>query len=236
MCPDGDAAPHVGNDEVEIFVMHALNFGVTAGGGALIEGVPDADARHFGTAAEVSLGQHLVDDLGIGHQGGASRQLRSERRRNVATEVTHVLTNGRARVAQHGFVHRIDPGGNGMREATARDDGIEIEGDAFVGQGAEQGVATHGELRETVGKLCQFFGGVTNGFDEQRALVVINCHFGAGGAGIDDQNLAKRGGHRREDGGEGVSGGGVFSKRRPVRGGRRAPNCRFSRRRNRRAR
>ena len=236
MRPDGDAASHVGNDEVEIFVAHALNFGMTAGGGALIEGVPDADARHFRTAADVRLGQHLVDDLGIGHQGHTGRQLRSERRRDVATEVTHVLTNGRARVAQHGFVHRIDPGGNGMREATARDDGIEIEGDAFVGQGAEQGVATHGELRETIGKLCQFVGGVTDGFDEQRALVVINCHFGAGGAGIDDQNLAKRGGHRREDGGEGMSSGGVFSKCRRVRGGQRAPNCRFSRRRNRRAR
>ena len=89
---------------------------MTAGGGALIEGVPDTDARHFGTAADVRLGQHLVDDLRIGHQGQTGRQLRSERRRDVATEVTHVLTNGRARVAQHGFVHRIDPGGNGMRE------------------------------------------------------------------------------------------------------------------------
>ena len=132
MRPDGDAATHVGDDEVEVFVAHPLNFGMTAGGGALIEGVPDADARHFGTAAEVSLGQHLVDDLGIGHQGRASRQLRSERRRDVATEVTRVLTNGRARVAQHGFVHCIDPGGNGMREATARDDGIEIEGVGLI--------------------------------------------------------------------------------------------------------
>ena len=53
-----------------------------------------------------------------------------------------------------------------MRETAARNDGIEIEGDAFVRQSTEQGVATHGELRETVGKLCQFVGGVTDGLDE----------------------------------------------------------------------
>ena len=86
-----------------------------------------------------------------------------------------------------------------MRETAARDDGVEIEGDAFVGQGTEQGVATHGELREAVGKNREFVGGVADGLDEQRALIVINCHFGAGGAGVDDQNLAVRGGHGREE-------------------------------------
>jgi len=165
MRPDGDAAPHVGNDEVEIFVAHALNFGMTAGGGALIEGVPDADARHFGTAADVRLGQHLVDDLGIGHQGHTGRQLRSERRRDVATEVTYVLTNGRACVAQHGVVHRIDPGGNGVCETAAGNDGIEIEGNAFGGQRFQQALATRGQLRETVGELRELVGRVVYGFD-----------------------------------------------------------------------
>ena len=198
MRPDGDAAAHVGDDEVEVFVAHSLNLGMAAGCGALIEGMPHTGTPHFRTTAEVRLGQHLVDDLGIGHQSQASRQLPGEGRGDVATDVAHVLALPVARVAQHGVVHRIDSGGNGVGETAAGNDGIEIEGNAFGGQRFQQALTARGQLRETVGELRELVGRVVNGFDEHRALIVVDGHFRAGGTGIDDQNFAKRGGHSGE--------------------------------------
>ena len=118
----------------------------------------------------------------------------------MATDVAHVLALPVARVAQHGVVHRIDPGGNGVCETAAGNDGIEIEGNAFGGQRFQQALATRGQLRETVGELRELVGRVVNGFDEHRALIVVDGHFRAGGTGIDDQNFAKREGHSGERG------------------------------------
>ena len=127
-----DASSQVAYDEVDVFVASACLLGKTAGNGALVECVPNADARHEGRATDASLGQKFVDHAGVGNVSLAGHGLHGRQFvGNDAAQVAGVLAHGVVGVVAHAAVHAVDAAGNGLGQSAAPYDGVELEGDAL---------------------------------------------------------------------------------------------------------
>ena len=125
---DRDAAAEVAHDEVEVFVPTPYAAGIAAGDGALVEGMPDADAVHEGRAAHAGFVFQFVHHAGVGDIGGATCFF-GNHIGDDAAEVASVLARGGVSFVAHLFVHEIHAARYGLEQSAAPYDGIKLQGD-----------------------------------------------------------------------------------------------------------
>ncbi len=178
------------DDEVEVFVVLSDTHGVATGDGALVEGVPDADAVHQRTAADARQWGQLVDHTGVGDEGAAVGNGDGNLVGNQTAEVAGVVVHDTAaqRVVDHAVVDFIYAAGNGLDQSASADDGIEGERDVCALQLLQNQVAPEVLLLGDVVEGREVFGGVGDAVEEDGLFVVVDGHLGGGGTGIDDKD------------------------------------------------
>ena len=186
VCRHGDAAAHVGHDEVRFLVDEARALAVQAGGRLLVQGVEDRLALAHRHARDAGRVVHLVDDrrigdvgldAGAGHVGDLGRQ--------QATEVAGVFHLGVPQVVAHARVHLVDAGRNGTDESAAADDGREpVDVEVVVAQRLEDQPPAPVELVDDVGEAGEFLRGVRERQFQQRPLLFVEGDLRGCRAGI----------------------------------------------------
>ena len=125
MRADGDAAAHVGNDEVERVIGLSDVLGVALGDGLLVERVEDGAAREVRMAGQVRDVGHFVDHGRVNDERGLS-DLLADLRGKDAAEVADVRAEAAlAQVAQHLVVDGVGSAGDRMHQTAAADHGVE---------------------------------------------------------------------------------------------------------------
>ena len=126
----GDATAQVADDEVEVFVALAVFAGKAAGDGLLVEGVPDADARHKGRTADARHLVELVNHARVGNQGKATWDALCQFVGNDTAEVAGVFADGVVGVFAHLLVDTIDAARHGTGQTAAAHDDVKLHRDA----------------------------------------------------------------------------------------------------------
>ena len=158
--------------------------GKAPGHGALVERVPDGDARHVGRAADAGLVFELVHHAGVGRQGLASRHELGYVAGQERTEVAGVLTQGVVSVVPQGFVDFVGAAANGLHQSATTYDGVEFKGNVVSAQLVEHEVATKVELIHHTAELCEFLNAVFYVGHGQSALIFVYGYFGGCSAGV----------------------------------------------------
>lgn len=121
---DGDAASHVRDDQVQLFVFPTRFAGVPACDGLLVEGVEDRFARQLGQSRNACVGNHLVHHDRIGDIG-LDTDLGCDLLCDQSAQIRGVLPPGVEQVVVQCVVHLVDPALDGMNQPAAADDGRE---------------------------------------------------------------------------------------------------------------
>ena len=113
MRADGDAASHVRDDQVQLFVFPTRFAGVPACDGLLVEGVEDRFARQLGQSRNACVGNHLVHHDRIGDIG-LDTDLGCDLLCDQSAQIRGVLPPGVEQVVVQCVVHLVDPALDGM--------------------------------------------------------------------------------------------------------------------------
>ena len=152
-----DAAAHVADDEVQVFILLAYLLGKATGDGTLVQGMPDADASHERRTADTGIVVQLVDNARISNKRAATGNGAGNIVGNETTQIAGVIVHGDARmsVVEHLLIDFIDATGNGLHQTATSDDGIELQRHAYALQLVKHKLAAVGKLLDDVVELRQ---------------------------------------------------------------------------------
>ena len=189
---DGNAAAEMADDEVEVFISLPYLLREAVGDGPLVQGVPDADARHDGRTADTGQRRQLVHHARVGDEAAAVGYLACYLIGDETPQVAGVLVDGVLHVVEHAAVDFIHAAGHGLGEPAAADDGVEIEVDVHAFKLVEHQLLAETVLAGDGFKLCQLFCGVGDGAQHHRTGVFVHRHLGRCRAWIDDKDFHNR--------------------------------------------
>lgn len=181
---DRNAAAHVGDDQVRLFVNQSRAVAVQACRGFLVQGVEDRLARAHGHARDAGRVVHLVHHGRIGYVGLHARHV-GDLRRQQPSEVAGVLHLGVPQVVPHPRIDLVNPRGDRTDQPAAADDGRELfDVELLLAERREDQAPAPVQLVDDVGKLRDLFGLVAQGHLQQGPFVVVEGDLGGCGAGI----------------------------------------------------
>ena len=183
---DRDAATHVADDEVEVFIAAADLLGITAADGALVEGMPDADAVHQGRATDAGKGRQLVYHTRVGDEGTATGYHACYLVGHDAAQVAGVFVDGLTCVVEHLLIDFVHTTRDGLGETATAYHSLEEIVDVHALELVDDELAAEIILVGDFVKLRQLFHRVANGAQHDGGGVLIHGYLGRGRAGIDD--------------------------------------------------
>ena len=153
------------DDEVHVVIVSANLACEALGDGALVQGVPDADAVHQRRSRYAGIVVQFVHDTRVGNERAAAGNLLCNVVGDEASQVTSVVVHGDAAVCvvEHRLVDFVGAAGDRLHQTTSSDDGIELQGDIVASQLVHDELLSEWELEDHVLELLQFFRRVADG-------------------------------------------------------------------------
>ena len=172
------AAAEVANDEVQVLILFPDALGVPPCNGALVQSVPDADARHERRPADAGFRQQLVHHARVGNVCLAARaEFGGQFGGDDAAQVAGVFSHGVVSVVAHLAVHAVNASPHRLGQSAAPDDGIEAEGDVVFLEPVEYDLPAEVLLVHYLLKQFQFLGFVAYGRYPKRRIANVYGHF-----------------------------------------------------------
>ena len=170
---DRNAAAHVGNDQVQVFVTLAYLFGMAACDGFLVQGVEDRNAGAFRNTAQAGDVVQLIDHDRVGdvslHAGGLGDLLGDQ-----PAEVGGVFALGVHQVVLQGCVYFIYARFDRLDQTAATDHGRErLYVEVVLCECFEYHLLAPVELVDDARETSDLLGRMAQGERQRRLLVVI---------------------------------------------------------------
>ena len=182
-----DTTTHVTDNQIQVFILLTNLRGITTSDGALVQGMPDADAVHQGRTRDTGIVIEFIDDTWIGDKratmGYRRRYLVSNETAQIAGMVME--SNTAMGILNHQVVDLVNTTFEGFHQSTTPYNCIELHRDASLLKFVEHQLATEILLLNHIVELCQFLWCMHDIADKHRRLVFEDCHLGGSGAWID---------------------------------------------------
>ena len=168
----------MGHDEVEVFIYQAVFGGISAGDGALVEGMPGGDSGHDGRARHAGHVNQFVHNAGVGGEGAAAGNTLGKVVGDAAAQIAGVVAHGMLDFGEHHVVDFIHAAFNGLEQAAAGHDGVELKRNTVAFEHFEHEVAAIFKLVGHQQEWFKVFNRMFDVLDKHRGGVVKNRYFG----------------------------------------------------------